>query len=677
MIQYIIESIAFQFVFIVTYDVFLRRETFFQWNRVYLIGSYIISLVLPAIKIGAFSTALPDHFIAYPEYLWYSNMPEILVTNSQPNWFATIPLEQKVLYGGILVAFVIFMYKLNQIRTLRKKGEVHYFEKYTRVIISKSATAFSFFKTIFLGDQIREEHHESIIKHELVHITQKHTYDLLFFELMRIINWFNPLVYVYQKRISELHEFIADSKVEQTHKKEQYQLLLSQVFQTENISFINHFFKSSIIKKRIVMLQKQKSKQRYRLKYLVLIPLIVSMLFYTSSAQEIEDMAQMEFQQEEDAVLIQELNREIETEGKKANSLHVNTIKSLGEDKIWNKRVFFKNLLLIGRDAKNHKVIFGDDVEPIEIKQVPLPSSKLYEQYVDRENSFKVLDKNLNISLPRDRFYVELISPSIGLSNNFYEFKVESLKKLSANEIRLLNAKIEEVFKTKSFKNRLILTDGKTAIQTYRIKNIFDESKLQQRKPAVPFGVVDKVPVFPGCENEENRRACFNKMMQKHISKNFRYPLKAQELGIQGRVNLIFTILENGKIADLRMRGPHKLLEDEAERIISKLPKMTPGMHKGKNVNVPFSIPITFKLSTDDVANQEPKGISISNNTLNLKIEDYPLIMLEGKEISKEEMEEVDTSKIESINVLKNEKATEKYGAKGKNGVIQITLKKE
>ncbi len=602
MIQYIIESIAFQFVFIVTYDVFLRRETFFQWNRVYLIGSYIISLVLPAIKIGAFSTALPDDFIAYPEYLWHSNMPEILVANSQPNWFATIPLEQKVLYGGILVTFVIFMYKLNQIRTLRKKGEVHYFEKYTRVIISKSATAFSFFKTIFLGDQIREEHHESIIKHELVHITQKHTYDLLFFELMRIINWFNPLVYVYQKRISELHEFIADSKVEQTHKKEQYQLLLSQVFQTENISFINHFFKSSIIKKRIVMLQKQKSKQRYRLKYLVLIPLIVSMLFYTSSAKSEEAKTNYESSNPEDKVLIAKINKEIDKDVIRLGSLEKvfeGLSDKLNKEKdtyISSKNEYFKIRLVQNRMFKNQNVKYRDYLTSNHsARDQVLPSNEEYENYLNRKKT----------------------------------------------------------------------------------SHVFDESKLQQKKPTVPFGMVDKVPVFPGCENEENRRACFNKMMQKHIRKNFRYPLKAQELGIQGRVNLIFTILENGKIADLRMRGPHKLLEDEAERIISKLPKMKPGMHKGENVNVPFSIPITFKLGSDDVANQEPKGISISNNTLNLKIEDYPLIMLEGKEISKEEMEEVDTSKIESINVLKNEKATEKYGAKGKKGVIQITLKKE
>jgi periplasmic protein TonB len=112
----------------------------------------------------------------------------------------------------------------------------------------------------------------------------------------------------------------------------------------------------------------------------------------------------------------------------------------------------------------------------------------------------------------------------------------------------------------------------------------------------VPFAVIEDVPIFPGCENEKDKRACFNSMMQKHISKNFRYPEIAQEMGVQGRVSVMFVIQKDGSIGNIRMRGPDKNLEQEAERIISKLPKMTPGKQRGRAVRVPFSIPITFKL---------------------------------------------------------------------------------
>lgn len=112
----------------------------------------------------------------------------------------------------------------------------------------------------------------------------------------------------------------------------------------------------------------------------------------------------------------------------------------------------------------------------------------------------------------------------------------------------------------------------------------------------VPFAVIEDVPVFPGCENANDKRQCFNQKIQEHIRKNFRYPEIAQEMGIQGRVNVMFTIQKDGTIGNIRYRGPDKNLEAEALRIIEKLPRMTPGKQRGRPVRVPFSIPITFKL---------------------------------------------------------------------------------
>ena len=112
----------------------------------------------------------------------------------------------------------------------------------------------------------------------------------------------------------------------------------------------------------------------------------------------------------------------------------------------------------------------------------------------------------------------------------------------------------------------------------------------------VPFAVIEDVPIFPGCEGASNKKTCFQEMMQKHIRKNFRYPEIAQEMGVQGRVNVMFVIQKDGSIGGIRMRGPDKNLEAEALRIINKLPNMTPGKQRGRPVKVPFSIPITFRL---------------------------------------------------------------------------------
>ena len=121
----------------------------------------------------------------------------------------------------------------------------------------------------------------------------------------------------------------------------------------------------------------------------------------------------------------------------------------------------------------------------------------------------------------------------------------------------------------------------------------------EEEEITVPFAVIEDAPVFPGCETcptKEERKACFNQSIQDHIAANFRYPEQALELGIQGRVFVTFEIDSNGKVRNIRKRGPDRLLEAEAVRIIASLPTMQPGKQRGRAVKVTYSIPIMFKL---------------------------------------------------------------------------------
>ena len=115
----------------------------------------------------------------------------------------------------------------------------------------------------------------------------------------------------------------------------------------------------------------------------------------------------------------------------------------------------------------------------------------------------------------------------------------------------------------------------------------------------VPFPIIEDVPIYPGCEGvaKEDRRKCFQQKIVKHVKDNFRYPAIAQDLGISGKVFMQFVIDKDGSIVDIVIaRSPDDNLGKEAMRIISKLPKMTPGKQRGRAVRVPFSIPITFRL---------------------------------------------------------------------------------
>ena len=115
---------------------------------------------------------------------------------------------------------------------------------------------------------------------------------------------------------------------------------------------------------------------------------------------------------------------------------------------------------------------------------------------------------------------------------------------------------------------------------------------------SVPFAVVEKVPVWPGCKGKNNTelRKCFQKKMNKHVMENFKYPEIALEMGVHGRVFILFNINSDGQVTNIKTRGPDKVLEKEAARIISLVPNMIPGKQRGRNVSVPYSLPISFTM---------------------------------------------------------------------------------
>ncbi len=148
-----------------------------------------------------------------------------------------------------------------------------------------------------------------------------------------------------------------------------------------------------------------------------------------------------------------------------------------------------------------------------------------------------------------------------------------------------------------------------TVIQSTEInqETIIDEAIIsveevvveeEEEEISVPFAVIEDIPVFPGCEQgtDNEKRACFQQKIQEHIGKNFKYPPTAVEMGVEGKVYVQFVIDTEGRITQIRTRGPDRLLEAEAERIIASLPQMVPGKQRGRAVKVPYSIPINFRL---------------------------------------------------------------------------------
>ncbi|MBV1923150.1 MAG: M56 family metallopeptidase, partial [Flavobacteriaceae bacterium] len=291
MIHYIIQIIAFQLLFLMVYDFFLKKETFFNWNRLYLLLTPFLSIVLPLIKINAIQETIPEEYIIQLPAVIIGTLSSETVNSSL--WYSNQNIWMLVWGLGFVVSLLLFSKKQFQINQLKKRGIKTNWEGLRIITLPSTDTAFSYFNTIFLGEELSEKQKSTILLHEKMHVTDKHSIDLLWFELLRIVFWFNPLVYVYQKRMVILQEFIADANVaSQNDKASYYQDLLSQVFNTESISFINPFFNHSLIKKRIIMLQKSKSSKFLKLKYLLLVPIVCSMLVYSSCTQESKAQSQ-------------------------------------------------------------------------------------------------------------------------------------------------------------------------------------------------------------------------------------------------------------------------------------------------------------------------------------------------------------------------------------------------
>lgn len=282
--RYIIEVLCFQAIFLIGYRLFLKKETFFLYNRLYLVSTPLIAIILPFLKIDALQTIIPIQNVV--EFL-----PEVVVGASSENGIGASGVTsegfilswQRIYFVGIGISLLIFGYKLFQFIRLfkyKKEGE-------NIITLPNTNVAFTFLRYIFLGENLDTLSRKQILTHEYVHVKQKHTWDLLLFEVLRILLWFNPLVYLYQREISLVHEYLADEyAVGHTSKQQYYEELLNTAFGTKQFTFINTFFNHSIIKKRIIMLQKAKSKQISKIKYIIILPLVLSMLVYVSCSDD-------------------------------------------------------------------------------------------------------------------------------------------------------------------------------------------------------------------------------------------------------------------------------------------------------------------------------------------------------------------------------------------------------
>ena len=281
-LYYLLEANLYLAAFYGFYRLLLHRETFYSLNRFYLIVTSLVAFLLPLLQVGYLSSFL---YVSHDQEIKIASM-EMIAENTAIDLMIYYGISL-IKYCYITVAILLLMkffkglYRILLLAWTAPKAKMG---KVLQIELNDPEIAFSFFHFLFLNPRATEQ--ETIVRHELVHIQQKHSFDVLLFEFLLIINWFNPITWLLKKDIQLLHEYIADEQTTAlTLKKHEYALFLIQnSFGQIPNPLSNQLFNQSILKMRINMLNKEKSAGSAKMRLLLTLPLAAAMVCSSSMA---------------------------------------------------------------------------------------------------------------------------------------------------------------------------------------------------------------------------------------------------------------------------------------------------------------------------------------------------------------------------------------------------------
>ncbi|WP_343522225.1 M56 family metallopeptidase [Pedobacter sp.] len=290
-LYYLLEANLYLVMFYGFYRLFLHHDTFYALNRYYLIFSSILAFTLPFFQLGFLKKEVVI------SYATFTGTPET------PSLF-TLENGLLLLYAIISLVFILkICLGLHKLQSMIRKATKIKENRITLIEIKNSKMAFSFFNFLFIDPELDQK--TTILKHEMVHIRQKHSVDILLFEMIQISSWFNPIAYLIKNDIKLIHEYLADEVTtnKDIAKYEYAMFLIQNSYDNQKVSLTNHFFNSSLLKNRISMLNQKKSAKWARLKLLFILPLTGLMLCLSTMAFT-KDYATIQLGQKKESLAI-------------------------------------------------------------------------------------------------------------------------------------------------------------------------------------------------------------------------------------------------------------------------------------------------------------------------------------------------------------------------------------
>jgi bla regulator protein blaR1 len=668
--EYLIKVSAILILFYTCYKLFLNRETFFESNRYFLFIGLITAFILPLIVIPKYIEVEP--IITQNAYVINETNSQAIVADNSISLTTTITYIYVI---GVLFFIGRFLLQFSSLVLLYLNSTKQRVASYIYVITRKALSPFSFFNWIvFNPKQFNARELDQIITHEKVHAQQLHSIDILLVELTSILLWFNPFIWLYKKDLRQNLEFIADKNAEAVSncKKSYQHLLLKTSVPNYQLVLTNNFY-NSLIKKRIVMLHKNRSNNRNQLKFLLILPAL--------------------------AVFLMSFN---------------------------TKEIY------INKEATNNTSNTVLDLNELESSIVETNSN------ITKPNTTKILANNdsqgLNKASKQDivTYFIEntftdaqLDEVTTKLRSHGITLKIKGVKRNSDNKITAL--KIDAKSKNS---NANFSIDNDSAIKTVKITyNAKDDSISIGNSDHLlhdkDYGYVHEDGVFTIKKSGKGNNVFVYTNDEKHngdhevIEENGKIIIKSggkvHELkkATNGKNTFIISDDNDGKVLELKGEKGKiydiikaDTLESDGNHFKLKGNVVIQSENKDGNIFIHSDNhkdgKVIIKSTESTLWSDDKEGeviIESSGNSLwqndsddinafqtigkgKNKIfisgdNDQALFIINDKEVNKKEFDKLDTDTIESVNVLKGKVATEKYGDKGKNGVIVVKTKKK
>ena len=580
---YLFKSVIWLSGFALVFILFLRNERFFHLNRLFLVSGILTSFFFPLLTVH-YSVELPavgniqaDSILSGFREVSNSNMPG-----------AGLLLLALYLSGVLFFTFLIIKQSKSVLKCI-KRGEIITSHPVKLIRTADYTSSFSFFSWVFVNPSVTAVETKEIVNHELVHIRQMHWIDLVLVELLRVLQWFNPLIWIYIRFIRQNHEYLADEvALQRTSDPAIYRAtLLNQIVGSPVVSLSNSF-NYSLNKKRFIMMKNTIISPYRKMKIFLILPVFAIVLYAFAKPEyrySVKDNSGNNYPVST-----------VQTQGVKG------TVMQQDGKPLQGATIIVKGTTLgVSTDSKGDFRLDNVPGDASLIVSYVGFKTKVFQPVFTSEMTIKMIRDTVNYGSvgtppppPPPPFNVRGNGnpPLVVLDGKITNIDVEKIDPNSVQSMNILKDKpATDKYGEKGKDGVIEITSKKVVLQG-------NENKMSDVK-ATGYGkvqktdkdmmvVVEEMPRFPGGGEET---------MMTWISSNIKYPGKAVKKNITGKVDVNFIVDSKGKVSNVKVSKPvNPLLDAEAIRVISSMPDWKPGSQGGKPVDVFMKVPINFNL---------------------------------------------------------------------------------